>query len=372
MGTRTQTRTSNRTRCSSRNRATADSQGRDFAWAGAKFTETWLPEAHAVSWIAQRVETKRNVQDKVRFIDQEQDIKNVSQEPVRLWPAGFLVPKKLSRIPLAGASEDKGVRVEEVSKLEASFSSREASSLRPQMRQPQAMQGTQSPQNVSAGRLSGMCLNINSLVRHRDALLDLAAEQHADILMVQKTGCTTTQWPAMCKYFHHRRWQLVGVPAATVPGGGRGGVAIIVRDPLSVTTLDSYAGKQGQRASVAVHGADSVDLTSTWQETAVSFQKLDAEATLTAAGILRCNGVRALRDAWLQVFLRPIDNAHALLQKDVLAMSLVLSGVRGGRNLEPRLNGPGVFKDEQVCVEDDQKEDDAVDWTCIAIYSLYE
>lgn len=37
--------------------ATADSQGRDFAWAGAKFTETWLPEAHAVSWIAQRVES---------------------------------------------------------------------------------------------------------------------------------------------------------------------------------------------------------------------------------------------------------------------------------------------------------------------------
>ena len=42
--------------------------------------------------------------------------------------------------------------------------------------------------------------------------------------------------------------------AATVPGGGRGGVAIIVRDPLSVTTLDSFTGKHGQCISVAVHG----------------------------------------------------------------------------------------------------------------------
>ncbi|CAE7471572.1 unnamed protein product, partial [Symbiodinium necroappetens] len=220
----------------------------------------------------------------------------------------------------------------------------------PQMPEPQVSQGTQPPH--VAGQLGVLCLNVNSLVRHRDALLDLAVEQHADILMVQETGCTSTQWPAMCKYFHHRRWQLVGVPAATVPGGGRGGVAIIVRDPLSVTTLDSFAGKHGQCISVAVHGqalplmvsccyrrpgpdlelleplarhvqafgqrpwlvggdfnlSPSLgplpdllksfggrvpDLTATWCDTAVSAQEWDAEATLAAPGSSDDRGVQS-------------------------------------------------------------------------------
>ena len=99
------------------------------------------------------------------------------------------------------------------------------------------------------GPRQGICilsLNVSSLSRHRQAVLDLAEDHHSQVIFLQETGVTQAQTPTLSNYYHRKGWQYLGLPAATLEGGGRGGIGILVQYPLGLSLLASHTQARGQ------------------------------------------------------------------------------------------------------------------------------
>ena len=107
---------------------------------------------------------------------------------------------------------------------------------------------------ATSSGLKALNLNINSLLRHRDALVSLLAN-HCDFALLQETGVTSNQMPGMTNWFHRHGWQFLGLPASSLRHGGKGGVAILAREPLTLSKTHQATMEQGQVMGATLHGA---------------------------------------------------------------------------------------------------------------------
>ena len=91
--------------------------------------------------------------------------------------------------------------------------------------------------------------------RHVEAALAHADAHSASILCLQEVGLREQQLPGAAAFLRARGWQLAAIPAHSSPGGGRGGVAILVREPLGLHVLSSFSAVAGQVLAARVFGA---------------------------------------------------------------------------------------------------------------------
>ena len=135
-----------------------------------------------------------------------------------------------------------------------------------------------------------MSFNINSLVKHRNELLSRAQEHGADIVLVQETGTTVQQLPGMSSFFKRQGWQMVASSAKSLPQGGKGGIAILAREPLALSPAKEVILDSGQLLFCNLHGASiplliaSEDLLGNWK----AFLLSPSGSTGSVEGILTC------------------------------------------------------------------------------------
>ena len=99
-----------------------------------------------------------------------------------------------------------------------------------------------------------LTFNVGSLHRHWEEVLRVAKQQGAQVLVLQETGITKTQAPGFCHRAKRDGWNANLVPACSVPGGGRGGLAVLTLEPLNAIVLRSSAQAAGQLLTVQLHG----------------------------------------------------------------------------------------------------------------------
>ena len=109
--------------------------------------------------------------------------------------------------------------------------------------------------SVSSPGLKALNLNINSLLRHREELVPLLRDNCCDFALLQETGVTCNQMPGMINWFHRQGWQFIGLPAASLAQGGKGGVAIVAKEPLTLSKTHQVTLEQGQVMGATLHGA---------------------------------------------------------------------------------------------------------------------
>ena len=85
-------------------------------------------------------------------------------------------------------------------------------------------------------------------------ILNLANKLHISILCLQETGVTHHALPSTTNFCQRHGWQFVGAPASSVQGGGRGGVAFLVKEPLALTHLHTTCDTWGQVLSCELLG----------------------------------------------------------------------------------------------------------------------
>ena len=88
--------------------------------------------------------------------------------------------------------------------------------------------------------------NINSFHNHFRELCRVASAQACNVLFLQESGITQNQLPAASNLCQRHGWQLLVAPAKSVQDGGRGGVAIMVTEPLAISRLYMHCGTWGQ------------------------------------------------------------------------------------------------------------------------------
>ena len=96
--------------------------------------------------------------------------------------------------------------------------------------------------------------NIGSLHRHLEEVLCVASEHHAQFIALQETGVTENQLPSLSHRLRLRGWSLSAIPPRALKGGGRGGLAILAREPLTTEVLHQAVSEEGQLLSVQVFG----------------------------------------------------------------------------------------------------------------------
>ena len=80
------------------------------------------------------------------------------------------------------------------------------------------------------------------------------SEHHAQFIALQETGVTENQLPSLSHRLRLRGWSLSAILARAFKGGGRGGLAILAREPLTTEVLHQAVSEEGQLLSVQVFG----------------------------------------------------------------------------------------------------------------------
>lgn len=73
-------------------------------------------------------------------------------------------------------------------------------------------------------------------------------------IFLQESGITQNQLPAAANLCQRHGWQLLAAPANSVQHGGRGGVAILVREPLAISHFYMKTDTWGQILSAELLG----------------------------------------------------------------------------------------------------------------------
>ena len=125
--------------------------------------------------------------------------------------------------------------------------------------------------------------NVASLHRHREALLQVASERRAEVLLVQESGVSENQMPGMAAWFRRHGWQFLGTPARASTDGGRGGLAILVREPLAASVIDQAVLPSGHLLRVRIYGSSlSLQVICVYRRPAASMEVLtELEQRLT-------------------------------------------------------------------------------------------
>ena len=110
---------------------------------------------------------------------------------------------------------------------------------------------------VAGPGLNVVMWNINSFLKHFDAVLARADQLHANIILLQETGVKANQIPSLAQRLRTRRWNIDDVPAFSNDQGGKGGVAILTREPLSFRRTHHRAEPWGQFLVGELLGASS-------------------------------------------------------------------------------------------------------------------
>ena len=110
------------------------------------------------------------------------------------------------------------------------------------------------PCHESPRYLKAATWNINSFHKHRAEMLTRAIESKISLIFLQETRVTKNGMASAVHFCQRHGWQFVGSPASSVPGGGVGGVAILAREPLALTLLESHCDTWGQVLSCELLG----------------------------------------------------------------------------------------------------------------------
>lgn len=88
--------------------------------------------------------------------------------------------------------------------------------------------------------------NCQSLRKHVAEILQIAEEDSLSLICLQEAGITPKQFPALANLCQRSGWQLAYVPASQVVDGGRGGVALLAKEPLALVTTHTSNETWGQ------------------------------------------------------------------------------------------------------------------------------
>lgn len=77
-------------------------------------------------------------------------------------------------------------------------------------------------------------------------MTQVAKKQKIQIVFLQETGITTAGIPAATNLCSRFNWQSVWIPAKSTCEGGRGGLGILVREPLALTQVRAQVDSWGQ------------------------------------------------------------------------------------------------------------------------------
>ena len=100
-----------------------------------------------------------------------------------------------------------------------------------------------------------LSFNINSPMKHRNELLCRAQEHDADVLLVQESGTTEQQLPGMSSFLKRQGWQMMASSAKSLPQGGKGGMAVLAREPLALSPAKEVILDSEQMLFCNLHGA---------------------------------------------------------------------------------------------------------------------
>ena len=92
-------------------------------------------------------------------------------------------------------------------------------------------------------------------MKQRSELLSRAKEHSAEVVLVQETGTTMHQLPGMYSFFKRQGWQMLACPAKCLPSGGKGGVAVLAKEPLALSSVKETTLDSGQLLVCRLHGA---------------------------------------------------------------------------------------------------------------------
>jgi hypothetical protein len=95
------------------------------------------------------------------------------------------------------------------------------------------------PSGDHGGKLRCVAWNINSFRNHFAAMCQEAEAVNANVIFLQETGITRGQMVSAMHLARRHGWQLSGTPAGAVADGGRGGTAILVKEPLALADIHS-------------------------------------------------------------------------------------------------------------------------------------
>ena len=102
------------------------------------------------------------------------------------------------------------------------------------------------PSGDHGGKLRCVAWNINSFRNHFAAMCQEAEAVNANVIFLQETGITRGQMVSAMHLARRHGWQLSGTPAGAVADGGRGGTAILVKEPLALADIHSTTETWGQ------------------------------------------------------------------------------------------------------------------------------
>ena len=74
------------------------------------------------------------------------------------------------------------------------------------------------------------------------------------VVCLQETGITESQYPSVANMCQRAGWQIEIAPASRVQNGGRGGVAILAREPFALTKVHQKCDAWGQLVTCELLG----------------------------------------------------------------------------------------------------------------------
>ena len=77
------------------------------------------------------------------------------------------------------------------------------------------------------------------------------------VVCLQETGITESQYPSVANMCQRAGWQIEIAPASSVQNGGRGGVAILAREPFALTKVHQKCDTWGQLVTCELLGSQS-------------------------------------------------------------------------------------------------------------------
>ena len=110
------------------------------------------------------------------------------------------------------------------------------------------------PCSDSLSSLKCWSVNCRSWKRHGNDLLLTAAISGVKILMIQEHGLTTAELGVTMRDVQKAGWQMLPLPANSLANGGRGGIAILVREPLAALKISDVTLESGQILRAEIFG----------------------------------------------------------------------------------------------------------------------
>lgn len=107
------------------------------------------------------------------------------------------------------------------------------------------------------GPLQMASFNIASFRLHFNELCKVARKNSISVICLQETGITESQFPAVANLCRRSGWQIEIAPASSVQDGGRGGVAILAREPFALTKVHQVCDTWGQLVVCELLGFNS-------------------------------------------------------------------------------------------------------------------